>query len=251
MPKDENELIVPARDGALRVLRAAREAGVKRVVLTSSFAAIGYGHAPRKRPFDEGDWTNLASEGLSAYIKSKTIAERAAWDFVLKEGGPLELATVNPVAVYGPVLGKDFASSIKLVQSMLQGKMPGVPRLYFGCVDVRDVADLHLRAMTHPDARGERFLAVADDALSLFEIASILRKNLGARAAKAPRRELPDFLVRAVALFRDEARQAVPELGKVKHLTNGKARRILGWSPRSSEEAVVATAESLYRLNLI
>ena len=156
-PRHEDELIIPARDGALRVLRAAREAGVKRVVLTSSFAAIGYGHAPRQRPFDETTWTNVDA-GIGAYAKSKTLAERAAWDFVAREGGGLELAVVNPVAVLGPVLGPDFSPSILLIRRLMDGAMPGCPRLYFGIVDVRDIADLHLRAMTHAAAKGERFL---------------------------------------------------------------------------------------------
>ena len=165
-PSHEDELIVPAREGTLRVLRAARGAGVRRVVLTSSFAAIGYGHPPRAAPFDEKDWTPPAA-GVSAYAKSKTLAERAAWDFVAGEGGGLELAVVNPVAVFGPVLGPDYSTSIQLVKRMLDGAMPGNPQLYFGVVDVRDVADLHVLAMTQEAARGERFLAVAGDFMSL------------------------------------------------------------------------------------
>ncbi len=249
-PSHEDELIRPARDGALRVLRAARDAGVKRVVLTSSFAAIGYGHPPRQTPFDEADWTD-ANAKIPAYVKSKTLAERAAWDFMAREGGALELAVVNPVAVFGPVLGPDFASSILLVKSMLDGAMPGCPRLYFGIVDVRDVAALHLLAMTHPDAKGERFLAVAGDFLSLFQIAGVLRKRLGAAGQKAPKRELPDWLVRLGAPVNPTARQVLPELGKVKNGSNAKARRVLGWTPRSSEDALVATAESLLRFGLV
>lgn len=250
LPRHEDELIVPAREGALRVLRAARDAGVRRVVLTSSFAAIGYGHEPGGAPFDETAWTDPEA-GVPPYVKSKTLAERAAWDFIGREGGALELAVVNPVAVLGPVLGPDYATSILLVQRMLAGTMPGCPRLYFGVVDVRDVADLHLRAMTHPAARGERFLATAGDFLSIFEIAAILRRRLGAAAAKAPAREMPDWLVRLAARFSPTARQALPELGKRKNGSSAKARRLLGWAPRSSEEAIVATAESLLQLGLV
>src|SRR5450631_1143448 len=163
VPEDEHELIVPAREGALRVLRASRDAGVKRVVLTSSFAAVGYGVKPQLTPFDETNWTDLASDGLTAYVKSKTLAERAAWKFIAAEGGQLELSVVNPVAVFGPVLGPDYSTSIFLVQKMMAGAVPGCPRLWFGVVDVRDVADLHIRAMTHPAAKGERFLAGAGD----------------------------------------------------------------------------------------
>ncbi len=163
IPKNEDELIVPAREGALRVLRASRNAGVKRVVLTSSFAAVGYGHEPQKAPFDETSWTDPNGEDVRPYVKSKTLAERAAWDFIAREGERLELSVVNPVGVFGPVLGADYATSILLVQRMMDGAMPGCPKLYFGVVDVRDVVDLHIRAMTHPAAMGERFPAVAGD----------------------------------------------------------------------------------------
>src|ERR1700675_5184704 len=179
VPKHEDELIVPAREGALRVLRASRDAGVKRVVLTSSFAAIGYGHKPQATPFNETDWTDLSGEGLTAYVKSKTIAERAAWDFIAREGRKLELSVVNPVGVFGPVLGPDYSTSILLVQRLMDGAIPGVPRLYFGAVDVRDVADMHIRAMTHPAAEGERFLALAGDFMSMLDIAKVLKARLG------------------------------------------------------------------------
>ncbi len=184
VPKHEDELIVPAREGALRVLRAARDAGVKRAVLTSSFAAIGYGHEPQQAPFDETSWTNPDGKGVSAYAKSKTLAERAAWDFIAREGGNLELAVVNPVGVFGPVLGPDYATSILLLQRMLDGAMPGAPKLQFGVVDVRDVADLHLRAMLHPAARGERFLAVAGEFISVLDIAKVLKRRMGATAGR-------------------------------------------------------------------
>src|SRR4029077_10457818 len=147
IPRHEDELIVPAREGALRVLRAARDAGVKRVVLTSSFAAVGYGQKPQAAPFNETNWTNLNGGDLTPYTKSKTIAERAAWDFVAKENGKIELSVVNPVGVFGPVLGPDYSTSILLVQRLMDGTMPGTPKLFFGVVDVRDVADLHIRAM--------------------------------------------------------------------------------------------------------
>lgn len=251
VPKHEDELIVPAREGALRVLRAARDAGVRRVVLTSSFAAIGYAHAAQDKPFNETSWTNLGGADLTAYVKSKTIAERAAWDFIANEGGGLELSVVNPVGVFGPVLGPDYSTSILLVQRLLDGALPGCPRLYFGAVDVRDVADLHLRAMTDPAAKGERFLAVAGDFMSILEISRTLKARLGNAAKKAPNRELPDWLVRLASLRDPAVKQILPELGKRKNAVNEKARRLLGWTPRSREEAVVATAESLIRLDLV
>jgi len=251
VPKHEDELIIPARDGALRVLRAARDAGARRVVLTSSFAAIGYGYEDTTRPFTEENWTDTEGEDVSAYVKSKTLAERAAWDFVEREGGDLELAVVNPVAVLGPVLGPDLSTSIQLVQRLMDRGMPALPRLAFGLVDVRDVADLHLRAMTDPAAAGQRFLAVAGDPVTIEEVAHVLRARLGEAAARVPTRVLPDWVVRVAALADPSLRQLVPELGKVKRPINEKAKRVLGWAPRSNEECIVATAESLVQLGLL
>jgi nucleoside-diphosphate-sugar epimerase len=251
VPKHDDELIVPAREGALRLLRASRDAGVKRVVLTSSFAAIGYGHPPQEKLFDETFWTNPDAPGTTAYVKSKTIAERAAWDFIEKRGGGLELSVVNPVGVFGPVLGPDYSTSILIVQRMLDGALPGCPKLCFGAVDVRDTVDLHLRAMTHPAARGERFLAVAGDFMSILQIARILKENMGTAARRVPTRELPNWLVRLASLRDPAVKQILPELGKVKNATNAKARRILGWSPRSNEESILSTAESLIKLGLV
>ena len=250
VPKHEDDLIVPARDGALRLLKAARAAGVRRVVLTSSFAAVGYGRKERCAPFDETSWTDLSGGGVSAYAKSKTLAERAAWDFVAKEGR-LELAVVNPVGVLGPVLGPDTSTSIAIVQRLMDGAAPGLPRIRFGVVDVRDVADLHLRAMTDPRAEGERFLAVAGDFMSMREMALTLKARLGAAARRVPTRELPDWLLRIAALADPSIRQIIPELGKTKNATGDKARRLLGWAPRPREDALVATAESLIRLGLL
>jgi nucleoside-diphosphate-sugar epimerase len=251
IPANEDELVIPAREGALRVLRAARDAGVRRVVLTSSFAAIGYGHPRREVPFDETSWTDPAGADVRPYVKSKTLAERAAWDFVAREGGPLELAVVNPVGVFGPVLGPDYSTSILIVQRLLDGDIPGCPRIHFGVVDVRDVADLHLRAMTHPAARGERFLAVSGDFMTMAAIARVLRARMGEAGRRVPTRELPSWMVRLAALLDPGVRQILPELGKPKNATAEKARRLLGWAPRPPEEAVAASAESLLRLGLL
>jgi len=245
-PAHEDELIVPAREGTLRVLRAARDNGVRRVVITSSFAAIGYGHPPQQAPFDETYWSNIDGTA-AAYVKSKTLAERAAWNFIAEEGGALELAVVNPVAVLGPVLNTDFSASIQIVQRT--GGMPAAPHLMFGVVDVRDVADLHLRAMTNPAAKGERFLAAAGDFMALSEIAQVLRARLGAAARRAPTRSLPNWVLRVTALFNPTVRELLPELGKTKNGTHEKASRLLGWAPRSNEDAILATAESLLRLD--
>ena len=246
-PKHENDLIIPAREGALRVLRASRDAGVKRVVLTSSYAAIGYGRTPLDRPFDERDWSDPDAD-IGAYPKSKTLAERAAWEFVEREGGGMELAVVNPVVVFGPVLARDYSTSIMIVRRMLDGAIPGMPKIWFGAVDVRDVADMHLKAMTLPQAAGERFLAVAGDFLLFREIATILKQNLGAAAAKVPTRGIPNWAVRLFALFDPTVRLILPELGKKKTGSNRKAREVLGWNPRSREEAILATAESLLKV---
>jgi nucleoside-diphosphate-sugar epimerase len=184
-------------------------------------------------------------------VKSKTVAERAAWTFMADEGGALELSVVNPVAIFGPVLGPDTSTSLLLVQRMMDGAIPGCPRLHFGAVDVRDVADLHLRAMTDPAAKGERFLAVAGDFMSMLEIARVLRKRMGAAARRVPTFELPNWLVRIAALRDPTVQQILPELGKRKNATSAKATRVLGWTPRSNEDSIVATAESLIRLGLL
>lgn len=251
LPKHEDDLIIPAREGALRLLRAARDAGVKRVVLTSSFAAVGYGHKPQAAPFDETSWTDPNGDDVRPYVKSKTLAERAAWDFIANEGGALELSVVNPVGVFGPVLGPDYSTSILLVQRLMDGAMPGAPRLVFGVVDVRDVADLHLRAMTNPAAKGERFLAVTGDFMSIHEIAKLLKARMGAAARRVPMGQLPDWLVRIAAMRDPAVQQIIPELGKLKNATGAKAQRLLGWAPRSREESIIATAESLIKLRLL
>ena len=251
VPDHEDELVIPAREGTLRVLRASRNARVKRVVLTSSFAAIGYGHEPRTAPFDESSWTDLSVPGLAPYVKSKTLAERAAWNFIAAEGGALELSVINPVAVFGPVLGPDYSTSILMLKRMLDGGVPGVPRLYFGVVDVRDVAELHLRAMTAPNAEGQRFLAVAGDSMSILDIAMALKRHMRGAADKVPTILLPNWLMRAAGPFSPTVRQMLPELGKVKNSSNEKARRVLGWVPRSNEACIIAAAESLLQLGLL
>jgi nucleoside-diphosphate-sugar epimerase len=251
LPSDENELIVPARDGALRVLRAARDAGVKRVVLTSSFAAVGWGGQEPGHVYTESDWTAPELPGVGAYERSKTLAEQAAWEFVNTEGGGMELAVVNPFGVLGPVLDGHRSTSVELVRRLLNGFVPGVPRVAFGLVDVRDVADLHLRAMTDRRAAGERFLAVSGEPLSVRDVALVLRSRLGAAARRVPTRVLPDLVFRIAAPFNASVRRLLPELGRAPRVSNAKAREQLGWTPRSSEEAIVATARSLIELGVV
>ncbi|PDT21360.1 SDR family oxidoreductase [Rhizobium hidalgonense] len=245
----EDEWIKPAVEGNLRVLRAARDASVKRVVLTSAFGAIGAGHKPLGRPFVETDWTDL-SGNVAPYQKSKTLAERASWDFISREGGGLELASVNPTMVLGPALGPDYSHSIRTIKEMLEGQ-PGYPKIKTCVVDVRDVADLHLRAMTDPAANGERFLATSGEGLWLAEIAKLLKERMGVVARKVSTRVLPNLLVRSMALANPAMKGLVPLLGAKLDASGEKAQRVLGWAPRSREEAIVASAESLFRLGLI
>ncbi|PTQ98171.1 dihydroflavonol-4-reductase [Mucilaginibacter yixingensis] len=248
--KHEDEMIIPAREGVLRVLRAAREAGVKRVVLTSAIGAVVYGHPNQKEPFDETTWTNVDSNA-PAYQKSKTLAERAAWEFIEKEGNGLELAAVNPVGVMGPVLGADYSHSIHVIKNLLTGKMAGCPKINSGFVDVRDVADLHLRAMINPAASSQRFIATAGESIWMVDVARILKENLGEAAAKVNAKELPSMLLRVVALKDPTVKAIIPLLGRVMNVTSAKAIKTLGWSPRSTAESILATAESLIRLNLL
>ncbi len=250
VPDDPDELVRPARDGALRVLRAARDAGVRRVVLTSSFAAVGYGSEPRAdRPFTEEDWTDLdGPREVQPYPRSKTLAERAAWEFVESEDEGPELATVNPVAIVGPLLGPDGSTSTGLVRRYVDGDVPGTANLWFGLVDVRDVADLHVLAMTRPEAAGERFIAISGDVLPLQQVARVLRDGLGERGRKVPTRRVPSWLVRVMARFDPSLRQVVTELDIVRPASSEKARDVLGWDPRPPEEAILATAESLLEL---
>lgn len=245
-PEDEDEVVVPAREGTLRVLRFARDAGVKRVVVTSSFAAVGYGHAPVERAYTEDDWTDVDGPGVTPYAKSKTLAERAAWDFAAENPG-LELVVVNPVGIFGPVLGADLSTSVLMIQRVLTGAMPVLPPLWSNTVDVRDVADLEVRVMTAAEAVGQRYLAVAGEPISFSEIARTLRARLGADAAKVPRFTMPGWAVRLFAPLNPQLRAVSSQLGVVRRASNAKARA-LGWKPRPNEESVVATAESLLAL---
>jgi dihydroflavonol-4-reductase len=246
-PENENDVITPAVEGTLRVLTAAHRAGVRRVVLTSSFAAIGY--SPKSEPFDENDWTDPA--GQSPYVKSKTLAERAAWDFAAAHPGAPELTVINPVGIFGPVLGADYAASIAIVANLLRGRPPYLPRASFAVVDVRDVAALHLTAMTHPQAAGQRFLAAAGQPLTLPEIAAILRHRLGSGAAAVPTREIPDWLARLIASRVPALRELTGLLGAPKAISTAKAAEMLGWQGRSPADTIADTGRSLLERNVI
>jgi nucleoside-diphosphate-sugar epimerase len=232
-PDNPDELILPAREGTLRVLRAARDAGARRVVLTSSFAAIGYSPKPGG-DFTEDDWTDPDAPGLAAYPRSKTIAECAAWSFMENEGGSMELVVINPTFILGPTLTTDVRSSVQLIKAMLDGTMPLAPRARFGLADVRDVADIHLRAMAAPEAAGKRYLALADGpTMTYLEIADVLGRRLGPLAARVPVKEAPG----------DEPAPRI--------IHNDRARNELGWRPRPVETTIVDTAESLRDLGLL
>jgi dihydroflavonol-4-reductase len=242
-PGDPNELIVPARDGTLRVLRAATKARVERVVMTSAAAAA---RPPRgsDRVGDETVWTDTSDRKFDSYRLSKVLAERAAWDFMAAHARRTTLTTILPGAVFGPVLTKQSLGSVQIIQRLLRGRPPGLPRLGFSIVDVRDLADLHVRAMTSPEAAGQRFLAVGDF-LWMTDIAATLRSRLGERAGKVPTRALPDFLVRLLSLFIPQLRMLTSDLGRMNRITSEKARRVLGFSPRPAWATVVDCAESL------
>ncbi|HSS04773.1 MAG TPA: NAD-dependent epimerase/dehydratase family protein, partial [Solirubrobacterales bacterium] len=246
-PKDPDELIVPAREGTLRVLRAAFAAGVKRTVVTSSVAAIA-GGARGPGPLTEEDWTDLDFPGLSPYVRSKTIAEQAAWKLAEDESATERLATVNPGAIIGPLLHLDPSFSLQSVQRLLKG-MPGVPRIGFSFIDVRDVADLHVKAMLAPEAGGERFIAVAEF-LWMAEVAAILRRELGSDASKVPTRKVPDLLVKAMGLFDPSVRSITNQLGKKLTYSSEKARTALDWSPRPIEQTIAETGRSMVDLGV-
>ncbi|WP_261810625.1 SDR family oxidoreductase [Levilactobacillus humaensis] len=249
--KDENEMIRPAVNGVRRVLTAARDAGVKRVVLTSAYGAIFAGHSHRTTPYTEKDWSNLVAKGIHPYQKSKTLAERAAWDFIATEGQGMELAAVNPVAVMGPVLASDYSHSNVQVRQLLEGQLRAVPNINSGYVDVRDVASLHLLAMTAPQAAGERFLATTGETLSMLDVANVLREAFPQFAGRLPTRTIPNLAIKAAALVRSDLKMLASLVGKYAGTSDAKAVRFLGWHPRSAATAIVATAQSMIDLGLV
>ena len=243
-PRDPNALIAPARDGTLRVLRAACSADVERVVMTSSTAACSPPPASPDSIHDETMWTDPNARGLVPYRQSKVLAERAAWDFMKTRTGRTTLATVLPTAILGPVLSTENLGSVQLVSRMLGGKMPGTPNFGFNIVDVRDVAEVHIRAMTSPEAAGQRLIATSSF-LWMAELAAVLRGALGERASKVPTRPLPNIMLRLAAIFDPQIRQVTPNLGRKHTFVSTKAQRMLDWTPRPAADAVVDCGESL------
>jgi dihydroflavonol-4-reductase len=247
-PKDPDELIVPAREGTLRVLRAALDANAKRVVVTSSVAAIA-GGAKGPGPLTEEDWTDLDFPGLSPYVRSKTIAERAAWALAEERGAGERLTTINPGAILGPLLSRDASFSLQVIERLLKGT-PGAPRIGFSFVDVRDVARLHVDAMLSPAAGGERFIAVAEF-LWMAEVAAVLRRELGDDARKVPTRKVPDLLVKAMGLFDPSVRTITNQLGKKLTYSNQKAKSVLDFAPRPVPESIADSGRRLVDLGVV
>jgi len=250
-PKDPDELIRPARDGALRVLRAAKSAGVDRVVLTSSGAAIAYGvRGALPERFDERDWTDTTyTPDCRPYIASKTIAERAAWDYVAGEGRGIQLTAVNPVAVLGPIRSAQVKTSVDIIARMLDGRLPLLPNAGIQVVDVRDVSAAHIAAMNDPASIGERYI-VADDYLWLREMAAVLREAFPERK-KIPSRGMPDLVVRALALVSGDVRTIASELHKRRMLSSGKVRKLLGRDLIAAPEAIRASARTLIQYGAV
>lgn len=250
VPKDEDEMIRPAVEGTVRVLKASRDAGVKRVVMTSNFGAVGYSHRNPNQLITEKSWTDPNEKGLSAYNKSKILAERAAWDFIKIQSGDLELSVINPTAILGPSFTDKLSSGFELLSNILNGNMKRIPNIELAIVDVRDLADLHIRAMENPKAKGERFLALSGGTMSLPEIADFIKKEIPEISERISDKQIPDWVVRFAALFSQKAKAIAPLLGVNRKASNSKAKNMLGWQPRSNEEAILATIKSLAQYNL-
>ena len=247
LPKDENEMIRPAVDGTLRVLKAARDAGVKRVVVTSNFGAVGYSHKDPNTAITEDEWTN-PNDKMTSYNKSKVLAERAAWDFMSKEGGNLELSVANPVFILGPSLGPDLPSSFDMIKHLIDGSLKAVPNIPFNIIDVRDLADLHLKAMTNPNAKGQRFIVLAGGKITMPEIAQLIKAKMPEAAKKVPTRTLPNWVIYMAALFNEQAKLVAPLLRIQRNTSSAKAKKALGWTPvANNEEAILATLESMIK----
>jgi dihydroflavonol-4-reductase len=246
-PKNEDDLIIPARQGTLHVLRAAAAQAVKRVVLTSSLAAVIDGYGPGRRAFDENDWSNLDGK-IGAYSKSKTLAERAAWDFMENLGStsPLELSVINPGFVLGPYLGDDSGTSGMLISKLMRHEVPGIPHIRWFMVDVRDVAAAHIAAMTTPEAAGQRFCCTAHTCWTR-DVALILERHFAGRGYHIPTREFPDFAVRLVALFDKTVKLTVDSLGKEYTVSTARIEKTLRWQPHSLDKTIVTMAESMIR----
>lgn len=251
-PKNEQEAIRPAVEGILRILKFAKRGAIQRVVMTSNFGAIGFTQTDKSRETTESDWTDTTAKGLSVYEKSKTLAERAAWDYIQTEGGGLGFVTINAVAILGPTLDAHISGSFHLLKNLLNGSMKAIPDIPLNIVDVRDVADLHIRAMLTPEARGQRFIASANGQISLPEIAALLRKERPDMSQLVATRRLPTWILNLGSLFSAQAKEALLLIRMNRKVSNQKARTILGWKPIApQEETLLASVDSLVKYNLI
>lgn len=257
LPKNEDEILIPARDGTVRVLKAASAAGVKRTILTGSIGAVAYGQAAREKPWTEEDWTvldNPANPINQAYTKAKTVAEKAAWEFITSDSNAskMELVAILPVLVFGPVLGKDFSASLEVAKKLMDGSMPGCPHLTFNFVDVRDVASINMLAMNTPAAAGQRYIAANDDgAFSMLQIANVIREKRPGVGKKPPSFEIPNFVVHLLALFDKPVRFILPDLGKVLKTSNAKAKEELGWKAMGTVQTIVDTVDSMAKYGVV
>jgi len=252
MPKDRMDLIGPAISGTERALKAGLDAGVERIVLTSSMAAIAYGHdKSRTAPFTAADWTDLEGRsGFNAYVESKTRAERRAWEMMKAAGRERDLVTINPSAILGPLLDEDPGTSAVLIQRLLNGSIPASPRIALVVVDVRDVAEAHVAALKDGSPGGRR-LPMGERPVYIGEMAKLLRERLPEAARKTPRFEMPDWAVKLYALVDADVRDNVSELGTLKRLDSSDAVALLGHPLITAEQAIVATAESLVAEKLV
>jgi len=250
-PRDEDELIIPAREGTLRVLKAAALAGVSKTVMTSSIAAFGANNVSENQIFNESDWTDVEAKNTDVYAKSKTLAEKAAWDFMASpESGKMALTAINPGVVFGPVLGDHAGTTANLVKKFLERKLPACPSIFFPIVDVRDVAGAHIAAMTNGELDGKR-LACTSTGLWLIEMAKILDAKFAARGFKVPTGEMPDWLFRTVAIFDRSMQPVLPNLGKQYEIDNQRIKQVLDWQPRSAEQMLIDLADSLIKYGIV
>jgi len=245
--EDEDFFVKPAVEGVQRALKFSKKHNVKKVILTSSFAAIHETLNNRQESFDEEDWSNPNKPGISFYAKSKTMAELAAWEFMEMENPDFSLTVINPVLVIGPSLSKDVGTSNSLVKNMINGSVPGTPKIHIGIVDVRDVASAHILAMESSGANGERII-VSEKELWVHEVAAILRD---AGFNKTPKVVFPKWLMKIVALFRKDLALMIPMIGKRRDVSSSKARELLGWKPMKAELSIIDTAQQLKDFDLL
>lgn len=251
MPKDPNALIQTAKQGTVNVLKASMHNKVKKVIQTSSVAAIAYGKEELDKVFTEDDWTNVSSkDDTTPYILSKTYAEKAAWGVMHQTGTTMELTAINPALVLGPALEKDLSTSMEIIRKMMKGHFPGYPSIGFSIVDVRDVAKLHIKAMETPGLSGERFIC-ADKFMWFGEISSVLQQHFPNYKRKLPKRQVPNWALKFFAKFDGSAESILSDLDKKREVSNQKAKTMLNWKPIDSEASIIAAAESLIQLGVV